>query len=704
MEKTRMRQLVLLFLIVLTTQSLHAQEEPDELFTGDLDGIKKRGELRVLVTATPELDEMPRRISPRDYDRIFLSDIAESMGLVLKYVYVEKFSELIPALREGRGDIIADNISITGDRKKLVDYTVPISSTQDQIVTARNNKKIRNEADFTGKNIYVEANTTYIGSFHWLKKQIPSLIMTSVESCDTESLLYRVASGEIELAVADTNYVLGYLSFRDDIKVVYTFPHKIYTGWAVRKNSPALLKVLNDYLALSLHKYSDHILKGDLPELKKRKFIRVLTRNNPSCYYISRGQFAGFEYELARKFAEEQKLYLLMIVPPKWSDLIPWLIEGKGDIAAALITSSAERRNIKEIAFCAPYSENHERIVGRASEKPFSSVSSLKGRTVWVRRNSSYWETLVSLKKSGIDFTLKEAPESLETFEIIDMVASGEYDLTVTDEHILKLETMRRNDIKEVFCFENPKRHHWLVRSEDVLLKKAVDQFFKREYRQTFFNIVYNRYFKQSKQAVAYSETYNEEDIRVSHYDHIIKKYASMYGFNWLLICSQICQESCFDPSKVSYAGTIGLMQVMPSTGREVGFKNVKDPNNNIHAGIKYLHKMKTRFPENLPVAERDYFSLASYNAGYGHVLDARRLACELDLDPDRWFNNVEKAILLLANPKYAARAKYGYCRDDEPVGYVRNIIMRYRAYKQEDGNRRAGSIEKKQEQEKQAN
>lgn len=689
--------------IVAMPQFLRAQDdmEPDELFTGDLDGIKRRGELRVLATATPDLDEIPRRISPRAYDRVFLSDIAESQGLVLKYVYVEKFSDLIPALREGRGDIIADNISITKERRKLVDYTIPLSSVQDQIVVRKNNNKIRAESDFAGKNIYVEAGTTYLDSLNWLKAKIPSLQITPVDACDTESLLFSVASGEIDAAIADTNYVMSYLSFREDIKVVYTFPQKTYTGWAVRKNSPQLLKVLNDYLVVSLHKYTDHILKGDLPEIKKRKFIRILTRNNPACYYISRGQFAGFEYELAKEFANEQKLYMLVIVPPKWSDMIPWLIEGKGDIAAAMITETNERMNMKGISFCAPYAENRDRVIGRANEKPFKSTKDLKGRTIWVRKNSSYWEPLCELKASGVDFTLQEAPETLETFEIIDMVSKGEYDLTVADEHILKQELMRRNDIKELFSLNNLSYHHWLVRSGDVKLKDAIDKFFKREYKQTFYNVVYNRYFKSTKETEAHSESYNQDELRVSRYDHLIKKYSSQYGFHWLLISSQICQESCFDPNKISYAGTIGLMQVAPATGKEVGFRELKKPENNIHAGVKYMHKMKGRFPLSLPEQERDYFSLASYNAGYGHVLDARRLAIELGLDPDRWFNNVEKTIQLLADPKYSSKAKYGYCRGEEPAGYVRCIIMRYRAYKQEDSGKRANAFDKKQRDEK---
>ena len=682
-----MRKTAAFFLFFMGFACLFSQDN-ETLFTGDLNEIKKRGELRVLMTDTPELDGIPRRVSPRDYDKVFLFDIAESLNVTLKVVYVETFAEIFPALLNGKGDIIADNLGVNDERKKILSYTVPLCSIQDQLICPKKDTRIKTKADLDGAGIFFEADTAYINSINDLKKEIPSVkAFKAPPGVDTESLIFKVSAGEVPLAIADTNYVGAYLSYRDDIRVVYTFPKKEHTAWAVRKNNPALLKYLNSYLEKSLANYGNPVFKGDLQEMKKRKILRVLTRNNPSCYYIHKGSPVGFEYELARKFAQENKLHLIMIVPPKWSDLIPWLIEGKGDIVAALVSKNPERAKIKEIDFCEPYCRNHDRIVGRASEAPFKSVSELKGRTIAARKNSSYWTTLSEMRKSGLDFKLEAVPETLETFEIIDKVAKGVYDLAISDEHIYKLEKMRRNDIKALYVFEKEERHHWLVRRDDKQLKKAIGNFFTREYRQCFFNVVYNRYFKNSKQACAHTETYIPE-MRISKYDKLIKKYSYTYGFHWLLICSQIYQESHFDHSLESCAGTIGLMQIKPSTAKDIGFDNIKNPENNIHAGIKYLHGMRKRSPETLSDTEKIHFALASYNAGLGHVIDARRLAQEINLDPNRWFNNVEAAMLLLSKPAYAERAKYGYCRGDEPVNYVRQIIHRYDAYKQEELNK----------------
>ena len=160
-----------------------------------------------------------------------------------------------------------------------------------------------------------------------------------------------------------------------------------------------------------------------------------------------------------------------------------------------------------------------------------------------------------------------------------------------------------------------------------------------------------------------------------------MRKYADKYGFDWRLIAAQMYQESRFDPKAKSFAGAQGLLQVMPRTARFMGFKEIKKPEDGIHAGVKYLDWVRNRFEPTLPFDERMWFTLAAYNAGHGHVEDARRLARQKGWDGDRWFDNAEKAMLLLSKEKYAAKARYGYVRGIEPVSYVRNIRQRYRAY-----------------------
>jgi membrane-bound lytic murein transglycosylase F len=168
----------------------------------------------------------------------------------------------------------------------------------------------------------------------------------------------------------------------------------------------------------------------------------------------------------------------------------------------------------------------------------------------------------------------------------------------------------------------------------------------------------------------------------LSPYDAVVRSYAEPLGFDWRLVVAQMYHESGFDPDRRSFAGARGLLQVLPRTARELGVDpgQLSDPRVNVEAGVRYLDWTRARFPD-LSVGEQLWFALASYNAGVGHVRDARRLARRQGLDPNRWFGNVERAMLQLSEPVHARAATHGYVRGREPVHYVDAIRDLYRAY-----------------------
>ncbi|HHJ12112.1 MAG TPA: lytic transglycosylase F, partial [Chromatiales bacterium] len=198
------------------------------------------------------------------------------------------------------------------------------------------------------------------------------------------------------------------------------------------------------------------------------------------------------------------------------------------------------------------------------------------------------------------------------------------------------------------------------------------------------YNILRKRYFDHARGLKAREEIRVQPGMRhFTPWDDLVYRYARQYGFDWRLILAQMYQESRFDPKRVSWAGARGLMQVTPRTARAHGFdpEQLADPEVGIHAGVAYLDWLRDRFPETLDVRDRLWFALASYNAGLGHVRDARRLARQLGLNPDRWFGHVEQAMLKLSRKQYYRKAKHGFVRGREPVRYVRDIRDRYRAY-----------------------
>ena len=273
-----------------------------------------------------------------------------------------------------------------------------------------------------------------------------------------------------------------------------------------------------------------------------------------------------------------------------------------------------------------------------------------------------------------------EAPESMETEAIMAAVAEGTYDLTVADSHLLELEMTIRDDLRGLLQISESVPHGWAVHPDNEALLAAMNQFIRQNYKGLFYNVTWKKYFERPDQ---YEGGWEEaaRNERLSPYDDLVRELAEGTRWDWRLIVAQMYQESRFDPRAKSWAGARGLMQVLPRTARELGISDLEDPRSGITAGLLYLDWVWERFPSTLHPAERTWFTLAGYNAGHGHVRDARRLARQLGLDANRWFDNVEVAMLKLSQAEYARQARHGFVRGREPVEYVRGIRERYRAY-----------------------
>ena len=421
----------------------------------------------------------------------------------------------------------------------------------------------------------------------------------------------------------------------------------------------------------------------DLQAIKDRGFIRVLTRNNPACYFMHRGQLMGFEYEMAHHFAKKHGLEVLVIVPDRWSDMGRWLEEGRADMIAACVTITPKRwKNKRDLDYCHHYGEVHELIVAKGNDHSINTLADLRGRTIYVRDSSSYHETLIELQKEkNLKFKIKVVPENEETFEILDNVASGKYDLTCVDNNLLNQSVRLGDKLKVVLKLNRPRSYGWVVRSNQPELKEAINSFFKKEYKGATYNTLYKRYFELDRNKKLKENFDRSNSGEISPYDDLVKKYAAEYNFPWTLICSLMYQESSFRADAVSWSGAQGLMQLMPATAGEVGVKNPFDPAQSIRGGTYYLKKQYRRVPDEVNTINRTCFALASYNGGYGHLIDARKLAEKKGRDPNIWTDNVDHAYALLSEPYYAKRAKYGYCRSEEIIGYVRKIMSRYIAY-----------------------
>jgi membrane-bound lytic murein transglycosylase F len=422
---------------------------------------------------------------------------------------------------------------------------------------------------------------------------------------------------------------------------------------------------------------------ADWEAIKKRGVLRMITRNNPFCCYIHHGRVLGFEYELVEKFAAAHHLKVAIVVPPNWMDLEEWLRQGKGDLVAANVTRTKKREQaLTDLLFTRSYGGATQVAVGRLDEAA-RNITALKERRIFVREGTSYYDTLLGLLAEGASFELVPAPNSISELEKLERVADGRYDLTVCEDTMVLLAMEGGCRVKPLFPVSRKESWSWLIRRQNPALAEAINAFWEREHKSAFYNQRVNRYFTSETFAQTIVPAFLDRDKRcISKYDELFQKYGSLYGFDWLFLAAQAYQESRFDPSARSHCGAKGLMQLMPETAREMGFRDVVTPDPGIHAGVKYLSKLYNGVDGQVVQTDKLCFALASYNAGSGHVADARQITRLQGLDPNRWHGHVETGLKLLSRPEYAAQVQYGYCRAAETIHYVEQILLHYGHYK----------------------
>ena len=652
---------------------------PPPRYIGDLPVLQERGVLRVIVPPEP-IDHLPRfgeRVT-LDYD--IARGLSEALRLELELVKVQSFAEMMTKLLEGEGDIVAASLTITPERQERAAFSLPYLHVDEYLVTAAGDSLPASLEDLAGMEIGVRRSSSHYRTLLEIQRQVPSLrIHEAQEQLGIRLLVEGVLRGDYAGTVSDEHIWRGVATHYPDMATPLVLAENRPIALMLRPGDTQLKTRVDDYLLA--RRFSRHTTKAftdDLPGLKERGRLRMITRNNALTYFIHRGRQIGFEYELMRKFAEQHGLRLDIVIPDSHADLLRYLNEGRGDVVAAAMTITPERQ--AQAAFARPYNEVDELVVVRADVDSIHTLADLAGRTVHVRESSSFYTTLKALQDS-IGLEIAAVSESLETEEILAGVEEGLYDITMCDSNLLDVELAYGRRLKAAFSIK-PTVLGWAVRKDNPSLLAALDQYVSEEKGGLYFNMMKKRYF-ENQRTIGRARDSLRVDVggRLSPWDELVQKYARRYGQDWRMITAQMYQESKFDPRATSWVGALGLMQIMPETGRELGFDDLHDPEANIHAGIKYMYQLVNRFDPAMPMEERVRLALASYNVGYGHVLDARQLAGEKGWDPDKWFGHVERAMKLLAKPAYYKRARFGFCRGGQPVHYVGNIQNTYDAY-----------------------
>lgn len=422
----------------------------------------------------------------------------------------------------------------------------------------------------------------------------------------------------------------------------------------------------------------------DLPGILERGTLRILTTCSRTNFYFLDGQGHGFEFRLLKEFVDYlstghpsgQVRLIAQFIPLPPQDLVPALLDGRGDLVAADLHIARGCRT--GASYTEPYLTGvNQVLISHVSQTGLDRAEDLSGRTVHVAGSTGCQAALArfsrSLVQKGLEpVDIRQVDPSLTIEDVLELVSAGVYQLTVADSHIAgpwaKVSDSLR--LHERITFAEDVAIGLLVRENNDKLKGSLNDFLLKHKKGTRMgNIYFRRYVQQSP---TFGRSLNDEGLWsfAGHAD-LFKEYGRRYGIDWLLIGAVAYQESRLNHNSLSEKGAYGIMQVMPVLAKEqrIGIKDLRALENNIHAGVKYLHLLMTQYFQDSGISERDrlLFALAAYNAGPKAVQRARKEADRRGLNQDEWFNQVELCILDMIGR--------------ETVNYVRQVNKRYVSY-----------------------
>lgn len=442
--------------------------------------------------------------------------------------------------------------------------------------------------------------------------------------------------------------------------------------WDLNHTEPLLANILSIY-------------SGDLDGMLKSRVIRVLVIPSEIMFHVDKGKKTGFSYEYMKLFEKQINKHFphkkkhfktrVVFVPVSKSKLIPGLLQGRGDIAMADISITQKRK--EKIDFSDPYVTNVNVIVVTGPSSPkINSVDDLVGKEVYVHRASSYYEYLEKMNndllKAGKEkIQIKTVPEHMEGKDVLEMINAGLIGITLMDKYKAKFWSKVLTDIKlhNDIVIKADDDFAWMIRKDSPQLMKEINKFIKTHKAGSLLgNILIRRYtdkFKFEKLTVNKKELQKFEKVV-----KLFQKYSLQYDLNPHLVLAQAYQESKLNQSVKSRSGAIGVMQLLPSTGKSMKVGNIRNLEPNIHAGTKYLRWLIDRYFENdeMDSFNQTLFAFAAYNAGPRRVIELRNTAKQRGYDPNIWFDNVE----IIAAEKIGA----------ETVTYISNIYDYYVAYR----------------------
>ena len=638
--------------------------------TGDVEEIRRAGELRVAVRPGFFDAVGTREVSLQE--SALLRQFAARLGVEIRWIEARRCDRLLPLVHEGLADLAAGRFAGSSLDENFLRASAALDWVDDLLVAYPAAAGGNDAPALSTIHLHRSALTPDLQAF--LSEQ--GLTVEEVpEEVSIEEVLDRVRSGRYRATIADSQ-IVNAVQTNGDLVVVDRVPVRRPIVWAVRETNSTLRRAIDRFL------FAESVLSRggraracrDLNRIRQSRVLRLVTRNSATTVTVERGGLAGFEYELALDFARELGVRLELSIPPPEVDPLRWLEEGYGDVAALHETIAPDDEGMFRVSV--PYRHvDLVSVVSTRADAPLS-VEELAGVRAMA---SSPAAALARMMPLAAPIRARPPRVGADGFNAVLAVARGRAPVAIVNRDAARLAVAGRSDLQIGAVVVPDVPLVWVLNPSAPNLHRRVDQYLQSAMASgSVRQLVINQF--DSQQPGLPSDMLPIPDGALTPYDELLQWAGRTYEIDWRLLASLMYEESRFDPGAVGPGGSSGLFQFMPSTWKELGVEDPHHPQEAAEAAGRYLRQLMDAFHD-LPLRDQVAMAIASYNVGPGHIFDARKLASEMGLDPDRWAGSVETAMLILDDAGVARRFSSGVCNCRRAVGYTRRILRRYGAY-----------------------
>lgn len=448
------------------------------------------------------------------------------------------------------------------------------------------------------------------------------------------------------------------------------------------ENRPQCLKigsflVVSFLTILAVFKIIPELAYSELEKVQSRGELIVITRHGPTTFYETADGDAGLEYDLIKGFADSLGVKFKLVIANKFSDILPTVTNRHADFAAAGLSITSERKKI--VNFTTPYQEVKQQLIYHRDNKKPKSIDDISNKQIEIITGSSHSHNLRTLSKQHQDLSWSSS-ETADSDQLLHFVSEKLIEHTITDSNEFMIYRRFFPELDVAFDISESDELAWAFPKDkdDSLFIAANNYLSKIKNNGTLKQIIERHYGHAEKfDYVGTRRFVRHISTRLKFYKNHFIKAADKNNLDWMLLAAVGYQESHWNRRAISPTGVRGIMMLTRKTAGDLGVKNRLNAKSSIFGGAKYLSHLIGRMDKNIPNPDRTWMALASYNVGYYHLQDARKITKKRGKDPDKWID-VKASLPLLAQRRWYKKTKYGYARGWEPVKYVENIRSYY--------------------------